>query len=382
MLKPVYSDYRLLLAGWDPAYVKEVTNAIAKCGLRVKLVGGNAHKNTQFKGRVEFVNLRGDYWSDIGIPRKIYSLFVNYCKLIGYIVNCKSRVVYDLGVGNHPLLRCFLVYCITRIIGKKIISTVHNIVPHDGDSLRNRVIFFVIYRFASNYLVVHGKALKERLIKEFGVSDKKIIVVPLGSFHPLDSPAITKGIARKNLGIDDDEFVLLSFGLQRYYKGTHFLLKALSDYSRRFRLLIRGKTWDDAYCEMLKNIIKENNLSYKVDSAFTYATDQEMELVFKAADIVVLPYFEGSQSAVKLMAYSYGRPVLVSDIGGLSEYVLLGKTGETFRAKDSDSFLRKLDKMWNNLDSYNEQFIKDYTYTNLSWDICAHKVNRIYELFD
>lgn len=379
MQKPHCNDYRLLLASsFNPDYVREIANAFAKSGLRVKLIGGNIHANNEYEPGVEFVNLRGDNSTHISFPINLYRRAAYFCKLIKYVAHCKTPLVYDLGMGL-PFLRCFL-YSILRIMGKPILYTVHNVLPHDSDSLKNRVIYFVVYRVCSNYLIVHGESLKERLVSEFGVSDKKIVVAPIGSLNPPDNPAITKGEAMRSLGIANDEFVLLSFGLQRYYKGTHFLLRALSEYKfRRFRLLIRGDSYDAKYCEMLKDIIEGEDFGNKVDCSFGYVSDQQMELVFKAADIVLLPYFEGSQSAVKLTAYSYGRPVLISDIGSLGEYVVPGVTGETFAVQDSDSLLMNLEKMRINLPAYNERAIKEYLSNNLSWNICVDKVNKICE---
>jgi glycosyltransferase involved in cell wall biosynthesis len=58
-----------------------------------------------------------------------------------------------------------------------------------------------------------------------------------------------------------------------------------------------------------------------------YLADEEVEAVFRAADVAVLPYRSATQSGVTHVAYALGVPVITTDVGGLAETVVAGETG-------------------------------------------------------
>jgi glycosyltransferase involved in cell wall biosynthesis len=65
-----------------------------------------------------------------------------------------------------------------------------------------------------------------------------------------------------------------------------------------------------------------------------YLPDDEVEALFKAADVVVLPYRSATQSGVTHVAYALGVPVITTDVGGLAETVRPGETGLVVRPED------------------------------------------------
>jgi glycosyltransferase involved in cell wall biosynthesis len=142
------------------------------------------------------------------------------------------------------------------------------------------------------------------------------------------------------------------------------------------RVVIRGAAPDVACRRRLESQIVSMPRACVVDASFSPANDEEVELLFKAADIVALPYLEGSQSGVKFMAYAYGRPVLVSDVGSLAEYIVPGLTGECFRVQDEDSFNERLNHMLANLPDYQELAIQKHAYKHWSFDGMVAMVER------
>jgi len=102
-----------------------------------------------------------------------------------------------------------------------------------------------------------------------------------------------------------------------------------------------------------------------------------MELLFKACDVVLLPYLEGSQSGIKFMAYAYGRPVLASAVGSLREYIVPGQTGETFACGDPAAFRAALERMLANLASYTPDAIAAYAREHCSFDAAARQVDAL-----
>ncbi|GMU93328.1 MAG: hypothetical protein AMXMBFR4_23860 [Candidatus Hydrogenedentota bacterium] len=371
---------RLILAsGFQPDYVREVANAYALTGHKIQLIGGDMHAGTRYAKGVEFLNLRGRDAKDRRKTEEFKKLARYYWRLLRHVGSSPSRVVYDVSIGR-PFLRCVLMYSAFRMLGKRIIYTAHNVVPHDAPTLFNRVIYFFIYRALASAIVVHGQALKDRLISEFGVKAEKVHVVPHGTYHAPNDPAMTKAKARFKLGLPADAPVALIFGFQRPYKGTHFVLEALRETRiKGLILVIRGKATDAPYRKRLESLIERALDRYRINAHFEPVPDDEVELLFKAADIVLLPYFEGSQSGIKFMAYAYGRPVLASKIGSLAEFIQPSRTGEVFEPHDPVSFVQTLAYMFQNRHQYNEQRIRDIAYSQYSFEAAVQQIDAIYE---
>lgn len=369
---------RLILAsGFQPDYVREVANAHARLGCDVELIGGDMHAGQRYEDGVTFHNVRGSDRRDRNHFRELIKLARYYARLLAVVAASPSPVMYDISIGR-PFLRCALMYPLFRMLGKRIVYTAHNVLPHDGDNLRNRIVYWTIYRTLVDAIVVHGQALKERLIEEFGVQPDLVYVAPHGTYHPVTTPDMSRAVARAALNIPSEQRVLLAFGLQRHYKGTHFAIDALEAYGfDNLTLLVRGHAPDSSYQRLLEEQARQFSGDTRLDLRFGTVDDFEMELLFNAADIVLLPYLEGSQSGIKFMAYAYGRPVLASDCGSLPEHVVPGVTGEVFRAGDQLSFAQTLDRMLGALDQYSQEAIAAYAHEHCSFDAAAKYVHAL-----
>jgi glycosyltransferase involved in cell wall biosynthesis len=340
------------------------------------------HADLEFDPGVTFLNLRGRDTRDASAFRETLKLSTYYVRLLHYVITAGSGVLYDVSIGR-PFLRCLLMYSALRLARVKVIYTAHNVVPHDGDTALNRAVHFVIYRVLTTAIVVHGEALKSRLIREFGVAAETITVVPIGTYHPPNDPSLTKAAARETLGIPADARVALVFGLQRPYKGTHFVLETLTSQPiEGLYVLIRGNATCLKYRQRLANLIECLPPACRVDANLEAVPAGAVEALFKASDVVLLPYFEGSQSAVKFLAYAYGRPVLCSDLDSLAEYVQAGKTGETFRPGDSESFGETLRGMLAGIERYDENSIRRIAYAEYSFDAAMVEIEAIYSRFE
>jgi len=373
-------NVRIILgSGFQPDYVREVANAYARAGRDVELIGGNMHAASNYEPGVTFCNLRGNDKSESSRVRELIKLARYYARLLAHVASSSSGVVYDVSIGR-PLLRCLLMYSAFYVLGKRIIYTAHNVLPHDCDTALNRIIYFIIYRVMVDAIIVHGSAIKERIVREFGVDADRVHVVSHGTYHATSNPEITRESAREALGIDKDACVGLVFGFQRPYKGTHTLLEAIANatLAKPMTVLIRGEATDPAYREKLESIIAQHKNTLTANARFESVPDSDVEMLFKACDIVLLPYLEGSQSGIKYMAYAYGRPVLVSNIGSLAEFVQPGTTGEIVEADSAADVVRALNHMLQNLMSYDEALIKDTAFREFSFDAAVTAVDRVY----
>jgi glycosyltransferase involved in cell wall biosynthesis len=178
----------------------------------------------------------------------------------------------------------------------------------------------------------------------------------------------TQHQARQELKLKADEKVILFFGYVRQYKGLHILIEAmpLALKTLKIRLLVAGEFYDkkENYTSLIDRLKIQNVVSIVDD----YIPNEKVGLFFCAADVVVLPYITATQSGIIQIAYNYNKPVITTNVGGLSEVVDEGKTGFTVPPENPEklaavivNFYKEKGKInfAENVKSYKQQF---------SWD--------------
>ena len=135
-------------------------------------------------------------------------------------------------------------------------------------------------------------------------------------------------VAKQKLNLDINTRYLLFFGFIRDYKGLDMLISAFADERlRKFpvKLLVAGEYYSSP--EPYLKAIKDNNLEDFIELRTDFIPDDEVNLYFSAADIVVQPYKSATQSGVTQIGYHFNKPMLVTNVGGLSEIISDGKIG-------------------------------------------------------
>ncbi len=126
--------------------------------------------------------------------------------------------------------------------------------------------------------------------------------------------------ACRELGLDPSDRYALFFGLIRDYKGLDMLLEAWSRFRRKgHKLIVAGEFY--ASREKYIELIKRERLEDDVIMHDFFVADDRVRFYFSAADCVVLPYKSATQSGVTQIAYNFCTPMIVTDVGGLSEIV-------------------------------------------------------------
>jgi len=128
--------------------------------------------------------------------------------------------------------------------------------------------------------------------------------------------------------IDDMSKYILFFGRIDEYKGVDFLLNMFKTEHRlkNLKLIIAGKS-------VMSFSWLNNDGNQNITILNRFISDEEMNWLFKNAEFVVLPYKDASQSGIIPIAYHYGKPVLISNVDGLIEYVENSKTGYIYTNK-------------------------------------------------
>jgi glycosyltransferase involved in cell wall biosynthesis len=182
--------------------------------------------------------------------------------------------------------------------------------------------------------------------------------------------------AKKRLGLSTDEKTALFFGQIAPYKGLEYLVAAMAELVKRNggpRLIIAGKVkrgytgyWEQIQSEIVCTGIKE-----RVIERIEFIPDDEVELYFKAADVVIVPYVHIFQSGVPFLAYSFGLPIVATDVGSLREDVVEGKTGFICKARDPLDLAKSIESYFSSelyrlLDARRQE-IRDIANEKYSW---------------
>jgi len=241
-------------------------------------------------------------------------------------------------VGALPFMNVLLV----RLMGRKLVITAHD-VESFVSSLEVPFISRMAYRLAHR-VIAHNYISSDELKARLHVPDDKIAVIPHGNYLHALRPMLPVNIARAKLGIPAHAKVLLFFGQIKDVKGLDLLLNAIPLVLQRHPdavLLIAGKPWKTDFAAYQAKI-DELEINHACITHIRFIPDEEVPLYYGAADLVVLPYLRIYQSGVVLMAMSYGKAVLVSDIPGMLEVVQDQETGFVFRSGDVDDLVQRI----------------------------------------
>ena len=205
----------------------------------------------------------------------------------------------------------------------KIVAITDNTIPHEKRA-GDRLLTSYFLKSCDAFLTMSKSVLND--FQSFQIS-KPAIFNP----HPMYEnfgKQVDQVQAKKKLGLDVEKNYVLFFGFIRKYKGLDTLLKAFSDQrlkEKNLQLIIAGEYYDSpqAYEQLIDNLELRNH----VILANHYIEDSDVSLYFSAADLVAQTYKTATQSGVTQIAYYYNRPILVTDVGGLSELVPHQKVG-------------------------------------------------------
>lgn len=224
---------------------------------------------------------------------------------------------------------------LAKLLMRKVVVTVHDVegfVEGKGSTRMAKIA----YRLADR-LIVHNQFCRDELAANMLVAVKDISVIPHGNYRHMYPNLIARGTARAQLGIEDGEKVLLFFGQIKGVKRLDLLLSAFAEVLKtqpNTRLLIAGKVVDIPFSEYQARIDKLG-IAENCTCLIRYIRNDEVPVFYAASDLVVLPYERIYQSGVLLMAMSFSRAVVVSDIPGMLEIVHDGETGYVFRNGDA-----------------------------------------------
>lgn len=375
----------LLTGGSDKPYVIGLTKELLSKGACIDLIGSNELDCPELRGMasLNFFNLRGDQRSDADLLTKTSRILKYYARLIGYAATAKPKIFHILWNNKFEVFDRTLLMLYYRLLGKFVLLTAHNVnaAKRDSrDSFLNQITLRIQYRLA-NRIFVHTEKMKFELTQEFGVKESQVTVIPFGINDTVPKSELSSVEARDRLGIKNGEKAILFFGRIRPSKGLEYLIAAFQQLSSKhnaYRLVIAGRPDNcESYWSAVQNSIAEDVRAGRIILRSEFVPDAETEIYFKAADVLVLPYLSIYQSGVLFLAYSFGLPVLASDVGGLKDEIVQGRTGFSFKPEDTVDLAKAIETyFFSELSadlSHRRKEISEYAKDRYSWD----KVGRI-----
>jgi glycosyltransferase involved in cell wall biosynthesis len=211
--------------------------------------------------------------------------------------------------------------------GRPLVLTAHDILPREARPGQRAAQRRLYDRFDA--IVVHSEHGRLRLTSELGVDPERVHVIPHGVLEHLADDATTTaidGAASARPPFATDRPVVLCFGLMRPYKGIDLLLEA-------WRGIEDAELWIAGMPRMDISALRAT-APQGVRFVPRFIGDDELPAYFRRADIVVLPYREIDQSGVLFTALAFGKPLLLSDVGGFPEIAATG-AARSFAAGDA-----------------------------------------------
>ena len=290
------------------------------------------------------------------VPQKALSYIHEVKVLAKEILNqSPEKVIFS----ENSLLSCLLLH---ELKGKiPTILSIHDAIAHPTNNklleLREKFKLKIKERACkdADTLLFMSEYVKSIFFSTYKNINKKYNILPLGAHIPKAEECIPQEIQSNN------DYSLF-FGRIDKYKGIERLLKTylvlLQKHEKIPTLVIAGK---GIFTKLEEQLIIELKIINR------FISDGEMKWLINHCNFVCLPYIEASQSGVLPMAYYYSKPVIVSNLPGLTQFVIEGQTGFIFHnEKELEDIITKLYNSINR--KYYEECIKNYFEENLNWE--------------
>lgn len=214
----------------------------------------------------------------------------------------------------------------------KVVTIIDNIIPHEkrfGDRALAKYFSNSIDGFVT---------MSRKVLEDVALFDK--VKPRIFSPHPIYDnfgQPVSKEVALKLLKLDENFKYILFFGFIRDYKGLDILISAMSDENIRkqnIKLIVAGEFYSDS--KPYFKLIEEKGVKDLVLMSNDFIPDSEVYKYFSACDLVVQPYKHATQSGVTQIAYHFNKPMVITNVGGLEEFVPDNEVGFVVNANDKD----------------------------------------------
>jgi glycosyltransferase involved in cell wall biosynthesis len=298
----------------------------------------------------------------------------NWIKVASLIKNEKADlVVFDWWHPFFSFCHFTISFLLKSNYRTKILFITENVISHEGNAV-DKILTKLGLSNVSSFLALSEKVEKDLQFVGKGrkVYRSELPVYDCYNFDEQKKIASTK----KDFGFDENSKLLLFFGYVRKYKGLDLLLDALAELIKKdnsYKLLAAGEFYDDE--KFYRDKVESLKLNLHVKLLNEFIPNEEVAKYFGPSDLVVLPYRSATQSGILNLAYGFLKPVLVTNVGGLAEFVDDGKTGYVIKPDSQEDLV-------NGIINFFEQRGKINFEENIKNRISQNAFNNLPKLFD
>jgi len=345
-------------------YTHNLANELANRGHTVALGTGLRFETKEFPRSYTAFEIFDRFF-----PRPIRLL-----RFLSYVRKMQPDIVHIQG-HSHPTSYLLIRKMIKSVCEAKFVYTAQDVIPKKTRKHHRRALKSLYAK--ALHIFVNAQQNREMLLEMFPRTDAgKITVIPLADLTAF----VNSDTDTPFPDIPENKKIILFFGNIEPRKGLHVLLESFRSVVKSVPeafLLIVGKPFEDidAYLRLASN----PDITDKLIFHHYYLPLEEIPALFSRVDVVAIPYVEGWNSAVIATAYSNGRPVIASNIGGFDEVVDDGNTGLLVPPGDAPALAGAIVSILgdNNLYSRMQENVKEKSRLN-SWPEIARKTEEIY----
>lgn len=347
--------------GAGNTYSIEMTNALLKRGCIIQCI-----LSKEIENKSEWENLRKEFSS-------LHILYINtYTNKFSFVLSLitglfkyqkeKAQIkAFKPDFIYIPMLSLLSFYLIPSRI--PIVSTIHDVEQHMGEKNYLIARLFNITIKRSHKIIVLSKKFIEQVHLKYQIDKQNIIVIPhacFTSYLPKQYKPNLKTIHKR----------ILFFGRIYPYKGLSILLQALSiviPQIPNIKLRIAGNG-EITYEE--KSLI--NKMQKNIELHIGWIDNKEISSLIEDVDMLILPYIEASQSGVIPLSYSFGKMVVATNVGGLSEQIY-NNTGLLIKPNNIKELANTIIKLYQHPEDIIQMGEKAYITANeiLNWNHSA-----------
>lgn len=291
---------------------------------------------------------------------------------LDFYINARKR--------GSKLLACIkflLDIILVRMLGVKIVWTIHNQVSHDDPFPTLEIWTRWILSKLVNGIIFHSYSSLKLVEIDSKFNSQNAIVIPHGHYRDVYADSVDLIYARKELGLPLTGRIYMNIGFLKPYKKIEKLINIWKNYQDSFgndTLLIVGKPVNHSYYLELREICKDIPGLILIPE---FIESSRIHLFFSAADVIVFPFEKILTSGSLILAMSYNKPIIAPDLGGIAE--TLGVASQLLYNPNDEQGLLKALQQSTTIDLRALSILVKQECDALNWDLIAQKTAQFYQ---
>ena len=340
------------ISGGTGAYVYYLSRQLQKLGHNVHVVARHSVDSTE---KIDGVNV--NYVRGVGNPLTRYWRFARSASK--KLEELNKKFGFDIIHANLPLVPSF---AIPSEPANALVSTVHSTWKGEAEAIRRgsrrklnpneklMLRFNSLLRSYEKKLMKRSDALiavslytRNELTELYDVDEEKIHVIYNGVDTQKFKPNGDRAGLRLELGLEEEQKIILCVGRLYYRKGITTLLKSIPEVVQKFgdvKFVISGRGFKKNE-ENLRKLAEKLKIEKSV-MFLGYVPDEKLPDLYAASDIFVLPALYENFPFAILEAQSTGLPVISTKVGGIPEFLTNNKNGLLVEPGDSEQLAQEI----------------------------------------